>query len=250
MAKDKTLIFGRHPVLDALKAGQNFDKLFLQRGLRGNYEEEIFKRARLLDIPVQVVPKEKLNRMTGGNHQGVIGLLSLVSYYKLEQLLPLIYEQSDIPLIVLMDGITDVRNFGAIARTAECLGAHALVTPAKGAAAINAEAIKSSAGALLQLPVCREKSIAVAIDILKMSGIQVFASDLSAKRTIQAIDFTGPTAIILGSEGKGIHPKLRSMADETFIIPQYGKTDSFNVSVAAGIILYEVSRQRSSLQKT
>ncbi len=238
------LIFGRHPVLEALLTGRAIDKVFLQKGLPGDFKRHLFDAAKEQKVPVQLVPREKLGRMTGGNHQGVIALLSAIQYQQLDQLLPLIYERSETPLVVLLDGITDVRNFGAIARTAECLGVHCLVVPMKGAAQINADAVKSSAGALLQISVCRERNLAKAIELLKISGVQVFASDLRARNELQAMDFSGPTAIILGSEGKGIQPRHRNLSDETFIIPQQGNTDSLNVSVAGGIILYEINRQR------
>ena len=216
----------------------------LQQGVRGDFEKEIRQFSREHHIPLQVVPKERLNRMVKGNHQGIIGFLSLIPYYRLEDLLPTIYERSEIPLLVLLDSVTDVRNLGAIARSAECSGAHALVIPRKGSALINAEAIKTSAGALTKLPVCREGSLVKAIEWLRLSGVRVLASDLSAEKPLYEMDLHGPVCLVVGSEGEGISKAVRQEADELFIIPQRGTTDSFNVSVAAGIMLYEALRQR------
>lgn len=238
------LIYGRHPVTDAIRNGVAIDKVLLQQGTRGEFEREIRHLCRDFDIPMQVVPKERLNKWTRGNHQGVIGLLSLLSYYRLSDMLPLIYERGETPLLVLLDGVTDVRNLGAIARSAECCGAHALVIPAKGSALINAEAVKTSAGALTRLPVCRERSLVKAIELLRQSGIRVLGSDLRAQHLVFQLDLKGPVALVVGSEGEGISAAIREQVDELFIIPQVGTTDSFNVSVAAGIMLYEVMRQR------
>lgn len=244
----KSIIFGRHPVVDAIQSGTYIDKLILQQGIRGEFEKEIRHLCKSFNIPFQVVPKERMAKYTRSNHQGVIAFISLLPYYKLEDVLPTIYEKSETPLFLLLDGVTDVRNFGAIARSAEICGVHALVIPQKGSAQINSEAIKTSAGALTKIPVCRENTLASAIDFLQNSGVQVFASDLQGKKLVQQIDWTAPSAIVIGSEGDGIHPALLKRIEEKFIIPQKGTTDSFNVSVATGIILYEVNRQRFSEQ--
>lgn len=243
--KDNQIIYGRHPVVDAIKGGASIDKLLLQKGIRGEFEKEIRHLSKTHRIPVQVVPKEKLGKLVRGNHQGIIGFLALISYYKLEDVLPMVYEKSETPLIVLLDGVTDVRNLGAIARSAEICGAHALVIPRKGSAQINAEALKTSAGALSKLPVCRESSIVKAVEYLQLSGIQVLVSHLEAKKLLYDLDLRGPTALVLGSEGKGVSSAIVERADELLLIPQKGTTDSFNVSVAGGIMLYEVMRQRS-----
>lgn len=221
------------------------EKVILQQGVRGDFERSLRLLTKKMNIPLQVVPKERLNKWTRGNHQGVVGLLSPIRYYQLEDVLPGLYEQNQAPLLLLLDGVTDVRNLGAIARSAECLGAHALVVPRKGSALINAEALKTSAGALTKIPVCREQSLASAVKWLRLSGVRIFASDLKAKKRLQDIDWTGPSAILIGSEGRGINPALSREADEQFVIPQIGTTDSLNVSVATGIMLYEVLRQRS-----
>ena len=243
MANDQ-LIYGRHPVVDALKSGKAMDKVLLQQGIRGPFEREIRLLTRKFNVPLQIVPKERMSRWTKGNHQGIIGLLSPIHYYLLEDVLPMIFERQEAPLILVLDGVTDVRNLGAIARSAECLGAHALVLPKKGSAQINADALKTSAGALTKIPVCREQSLSGALELLKLSGVKVCSSDLKASKRIQEMDWTGPVAILIGSEGRGVNPVFSQEADEQFIIPQVGETESLNVSVATGIILYEVLRQR------
>jgi len=245
MAMEKnTLIYGRHPVLDAIDSGTLFDKLILQNGVQREFEIKVKQLSKRLNIPLQIVPKERLNKIVGGNHQGIVGFLSLVTYYNLEDVLPAIYEKSETPLLLLLDGVTDVRNFGAIARSAEICGAQALVIPKKGSAQINSESLKTSAGALSKLMVCRETSLTSAIETLQLSGVQVIASDLQAKKIVYDLDLTVPMAIVIGSEGKGVSSAVLQKVDQRFIIPQKGTTDSFNVSVAAGIILYEVMRQR------
>ena len=244
LTSEKQLIFGRHPVADAIRDGQTFDRIFLQQGTTGEFEVAIRHLTREHDIPLQVVPKERLERFTRKTHQGVVGFLSPIAYYRVADVLPTIYEKGENPLFLLLDGITDVRNFGAIARSAELMGVHAIVIPYKGAAQINGDAIKTSAGALTKITVCREKSLVSTIELLKENGIQVFASDLKAAKPISEIDLTGPTALIIGSERSGVSQHVSRGAHGNFIIPQRGSGDSFNVSVASGIALYEVDRQR------
>jgi len=246
MAKQnqKNLLYGRHPVVDALKNGVALDRVLLQQGIRGELEKELRQLCKAAGIPLQVVPKDRLKRATSGNHQGVVAYQALVRYYKLSDVLPPLFEGQEMPLLLLLDGITDVRNFGAIARTAEACGAHAIVVPQKNTALINAEAMKASAGALNTLPVCRETSLMAAVEFLQMSGIQVFASDLQANRPLRELELRGPAAFVLGAEGEGISDPVARRADQRFIIPQKGQTDSLNVSVAAGMMLYEVMRQR------
>ncbi len=244
MAKNKNLIYGRHPILDTLQSGGSIDKIFLQKNISKDFDSEIRQACRTYGIPMQYVPKEKLNRLTSKNHQGIVGFLSLVEYKNLDDLIPFIYEQSGIPLFLILDGITDVRNFGAIARSAELCGVQAIIIPQKGGAAINEDAIKTSAGALSKIAVCRETSLKKAIEKLKLNGIRVLGASLESKAALYDSDFLGPSAIVMGSEGKGISPEISKLLDDTFLIPQIGTTDSFNVSVAAGISLYEVLRQR------
>ena len=245
MAKNKNLIIGRHPILDTIQSGGSIDKIFLQKSISKDFDTEIRKACREYGIPMQYVPKEKLNRMTSKNHQGVVGFLSMIEYKKLEDLIPFIYEQSGTPLFLILDGITDVRNFGAIARSAELCGVQAIIIPQKGGAAINEDALKTSAGALSKIGVCRESSLKKAIEKLKLNGIAVLGASLQAKQALYDLDFIGPIAIVMGSEGRGISREIEKLLDNTFLIPQVGTTDSFNVSVATGISLYEVLRQRS-----
>lgn len=238
------IIYGRHPVLDALNSGTPIDKLLLQQGIRGPFEKDIRHLGKKFNIPVQVTPKERFSKYTKGNHQGIIAFLSLLSYYKIEDILPQVYENSGNPLFLILDGVTDVRNFGAIARSAEICGVHAIIIPKKGSAQITADAIKTSAGALTKIPICREQSLMGAIDFLNLNGIPIFTSSLKGTAPLHQMDFTGPSAIIMGSEGNGVSRNILNKVPQHFIIPQLGTTDSFNVSVATGIILYEAMRQR------
>ncbi len=244
--ENSTLIFGRHPVVDAIQSGAPLDRVYLQQGTRGDFEKELRHLCREHDIPLQYVPKERLSKMVKGNHQGIVAYLSLLTYHRLESLVPFLFETSETPpLLLLLDGVTDVRNFGAIARSAEVCGAHALVVPKSGSALINADALKTSAGALTRIPVCRENSLVAAVEYLQNAGVQVFASDLQAEKLIFELDFTVPTALVIGSEDEGVQEAILRRVTERFKIPQAGETDSFNVSVAAGIMLYEAVRQRS-----
>jgi 23S rRNA (guanosine2251-2'-O)-methyltransferase len=240
----ETIICGRHPILDAVQSGRPMHRILFQEGLRGEFEKEIRHLCRDYNVPLQVVPKERLNKFVKGNHQGIVGFISLVEFVSIEDLLPTIFEKSENPLLLILDGITDVRNFGAIARSAECSGVHAIIQPAKGGAHINEDSLKTSAGALMRIPVCRENSLVKTIEFLQNSGIQVVASDLTGRKKIFELDFTLPIAIVLGSEGEGVSEGVLRKVNERFVIPQIGTTDSFNVSVAAGIMLYETMRQR------
>jgi len=246
MAKKSNLIYGRHPILDTINAGGSVDKIFLQKNISKDFETEIRQACRKFGIPMQYVPKDKLNRLTSKNHQGIVAFLSMVEYKKLEDIIPFIYEQSSVPLFLLLDGITDVRNFGAIARSAELCGVQAIIVPQKGGAAINEDAMKTSAGALAKIQVCRETSLRKAIELLKLNGIKAIGASLQAKSALYDMDMVGPTAIVLGSEGAGISRDITKLLDDHFLIPQVGTTDSFNVSVAAGITLYEVMRQNQT----
>ncbi|MFK7795972.1 MAG: 23S rRNA (guanosine(2251)-2'-O)-methyltransferase RlmB [Aureispira sp.] len=237
------LIYGRHPVQDALENGLSIDKIMLAKSVKGPYEKSMRQLCKEHNIPLHIVPKDRIDFITRKNHQGVIGLLSYVQYQQLEDVFPMIYDKGEVPLLVILDGVTDVRNMGAIARSAEAMGAHALVVPQKKTAQINAEALKTSAGALTVLPVCRATSLGNAVDYLLMNGVQVVAADLKGQQALHELDLTLPTAIVMGSEDEGIRPHILRKSTP-FSIPMSGTTDSFNVSVAAGIILYESSRQR------
>jgi 23S rRNA (guanosine2251-2'-O)-methyltransferase len=239
------LIYGHHPVVEAIQAGQAVEKVFFQQGLRGPLEKEIRQLTKSKGIPMQVVPKEKLNKLVRGNHQGVAAWLALVTYQDIESILPHVFEQGAVPLILLLDSITDVRNFGAICRSAACMGVHAVVVGQSGAAPANEDAMKASSGAMARIPLCRVRSLFTTVEWLQQSGVQIIATALSdrAEPLFQA-DLSLPTAILLGAEGEGLHPKLVRMADQVVKIPQATDFDSFNVSVAAGIVLYETLRQR------
>lgn len=238
------LIYGRHPVLDAIQNGLAIEKILLSKAVKGDFEKELRHSCKEENIPLHIVPKERLQNWTTNNHQGVVGLLSEIPYQRLEDVFPSIYDKGETPLIVVLDGVTDVRNMGAIARSAEAMGAHALVVPHKKTAQINAEAMKTSAGALSILPVCRTPSLGNALDYLLMNGVQIIAASLRGKGLLHELDLTLPTALVMGSEDEGIRPHILRKATESFQIPMKGTTDSFNVSVATGIILYEITRQR------
>jgi 23S rRNA (guanosine2251-2'-O)-methyltransferase len=240
------IVFGVQSVLETLRAGKEIDKILVQREL-GSLE--VLEFARLKNVPVQKVPKEKLDRITRKNHQGVIAFVAAVNYVSLNNIIAEVYEQGKVPLILILDRITDVRNFGAIARTAECAGVQAIVIPTKGAAQINADAMKTSSGALNFLPVCKENDLIETVTMLQSFGIQVVGCTEKVSKTIYDIDFTPPTAVILGSEEDGISDILLRRVDELASIPMYGRVGSMNVSVANGVILYEAIRQRSVSQQ-
>ncbi len=241
---EKNMIFGTHPVLEALEAGKEFEKLFVQSNARGNVLRDIRTRAGELGYPVQEVPVQKLDRFTRKNHQGVVAFLSLIEYRSLDNIIDDTYAAGKVPLILVLDRVTDVRNFGAIARNADAMGVNAIVIPAKGGAQINSDALKSSAGALNHVPVCREKYLDKTIEYLKNSGIKVVGCTEKGDGFIQSVDYTEPVAIIMGSEENGISDKYLKMCDSKAKIPMLGNVGSLNVSVACGMILYEVVRQR------
>jgi len=239
-----TYIIGRQPVLEAMNAGKQLDRIYIQKNIGGDIIFEIRDAAQAHQVPVNVVPPEKLNSITRANHQGVIAVAGLVKYMDLQQVIDHILEQGETPLFIMLDGITDVRNIGGIARSALCSGAQAIIIPDKGVGAINEEAIKSSAGALHNIHICREGSLLKAIDTLHLNGIRVLTAEMKSDRNFFDMPWDEPCCIIMGSEDKGIQSFLSKAADESFTIPMSGKFDSFNVSVAAGILLYEAFRQR------
>lgn len=237
------IIKGIHALEEALAAGKSIEKIFIQRGNRSESVSSLIKMARDREIPVVQVPIEKLDQF-GAAHQGIAAVVAPVSFYHTEDIIAQTYERGEDPLLILCDGITDVRNFGAIARTAHATGVHALIIPQTETAAINAEAVKTSAGALMKIPVCREKNLIQTIKNLKLNGIQVLAAEASGSKFIFECDLKIPTAIILGSEGEGVSKELLRIADELVKIPIVNEFDSYNVSVAAGMVLYEVMKQR------
>lgn len=242
--KKSSLIIGRQPLIEALESGKAVDKIFMFKNISGDNVHLIRQLAKINQIPIQMVPVEKLNSFTRGNHQGVVALAAAVQYTDLQEVIDYIVARGEAPLLIILDGITDVRNIGAIARTALCCGAHGIIIPSKGVGALQEEAIKSSAGALEQLYLSRVGSLAHAVDTLHLNGIKVMASEMKASNKVYDIDFSVPCCIIMGNEEKGIQAFLSKSADEHFTIPITGNFDSYNVSVAAGIILYEAMKKR------
>lgn len=242
--KENELIFGTRAVIEAVQADKEIDKILVRRDMKNDLSKELFEVLRGRDIPVQRVPAERLDRITRKNHQGVIAYISSVTYQRLGDIIPFLYEQGKNPFIVLLDGVTDVRNFGAIARTCECAGVDAIVIPARGSVTVNADAVKTSAGALLSLPVCKERSINDAIRFLQASGVKVFAATEKATERYTSVVYDGPVAIVVGAEDTGVSAENLRIADQMVKIPQFGTIGSLNVSVASSIMIYEVVRQR------
>lgn len=242
--KKSGLIIGRQPLIEALESGRAIDKILLQSNTSGEIISRIRQLAKKSDLPVQVVPVEKLNSYTRSNHQGCIALAALVNYMPLQQVIDQVVSVGKAPLFIMLDGVTDVRNIGAIARSAVCCDAQAIIIPDKGVGALNEEAMKASAGALEKLHICRVGSLLKAIDELHLNGIRVLVSVMKGDKKLEEVKFDEPCCIVMGSEGKGVQPYLVKAADERFSIAMSGDFDSFNVSVAAGIILYTAMKQR------
>ena len=242
--KKSQLIIGRQPLIETIRSGRAVDKILLQKNTSGEAIAEIRTLAREHHIPVQIVPVEKLASLTKANHQGVIAIAGLVQYLDLQQVIDHTVASGAAPLFLMLDGVTDVRNIGAIARTALCCGAQAIIIPDKGVGALNEEAMKSSAGALERIQVCRVASLLKAVDTLHLNGIRVFTSEMKTARKVFELPLEEPCCIIMGSEDKGVVAYLSKAADEFFSIPMAGDFDSLNVSVAAGIILYEAMKKR------
>ena len=245
--EDKSeMIFGSRPILEALMAGKELEKIFLQRGARNPTTDEIVQLAKRHEVPVVTVPVEKLNKLTRKNHQGAVAMISPITYQPLSEIVTALFEEGKNPLLLILDRVTDVRNFGSIARNAECMGVDAIVIPSRGGAQVNADAMKTSAGALNLVPVCREPNLKETLDYLKDYGFQVIACTEKTEHqlTDYQVDMVGPTAILMGSEEDGISPEYLKRADVKLRIPLVGQISSLNVSVATGIILYEAIRQR------
>ena len=245
MELEYSVIYGKHAVEELFESQKPIAKVFIHNRLSGPFEIQVREICKERNIPLVRTEIEYLNRFSGGrNHQGIIATTSPIEFQDLEVIIPHLYENDRSPLFVILDHIKDVRNFGAIARSAEVFGANAIIIPRKNSAAINNDAVKTSSGALLHIPVCRVSDIKDTIQLLQNNGIQVFASTLFTEKMIGEMDFKGPAAVILGAEGKGVQKELVLASDHSFKIPQHGKTDSLNVSVSAGIMLYEIIRQR------
>jgi 23S rRNA (guanosine2251-2'-O)-methyltransferase len=245
MMKESDHIFGLRAVIEAVRAGKQIDRLLIKQGLQGSLYHELMIEVHNHNIAYQIVPLERIELVTRKNHQGVLAWLSLIEFQSLSNLLPAIFEKGEDPLILALDGVSDVRNFGAIVRSADCLGAHAVIITEKGSARITADAIKTSAGALHTFPVCREKSIVRTIEYLKESGLKVITASEKSGTDVTKQVLKGPVVLIMGAEDKGISRELVSLSDLEVKIPMTGNIGSLNVSVAAGILLYEITRQRS-----
>ena len=244
---EKEMIFGIRAVIEAVQAGKDIDKILIRRDMTSDLSKELFTAIENRIIPVQKVPLEKLNRITTKNHQGVIAFISPIVFQRIEDIIPQVYEAGRNPFVVVLDGVTDIRNFGAIARTCECAGVDAIVIPARGGAAINADAVKTSAGALMTIPVCREENLRNALKFLIDSGLKLVAATEKAADIYTQTTYTDPVAILMGSEDEGIAPEHLRLCDSLVQIPIAGKIESLNVSVAAGILIYETVRQRTAL---
>lgn len=238
-------LFGMHPVFEAISAGKNIDKVFLKKGLDGEQFRQLLDLLQQKNIPFQFVPVERLDRFTRGRHQGVVAQISMIDYVPIEQAVEYAFQKTDKPLFLLLDGVSDVRNFGAIARTAECAGVDCIVLPAKGGASITPDSIKTSSGALLTMQVSKVPNLRTAVYLLMESGFRIVAATEKANEHIYSVDFNVPTAIILGSEDKGISESLRRLATCEAKIPMAGHIGSLNVSAAAAVVLYEAVRQRT-----
>ncbi|WP_022822280.1 23S rRNA (guanosine(2251)-2'-O)-methyltransferase RlmB [Hymenobacter norwichensis] len=240
------MLFGLRPIMEALSAGRTLEKIFLLRGTKNSLTQEINDMARQQGIPVSSVPVEKLDNLTRKNHQGAVAFVSPIDYMPLDSILSGLYEEGKVPFLLILDRVTDVRNFGAIARNAECMGVHAIVVPSQGAAQINGDAVKTSAGALNLIPVCREANLKNTLTYLRESGVQVIACTEKADASLEtgSVDMTGPVAVLMGSEEDGISPEYLRLSDHRLRIPMTGQIGSLNVSVASGIMLFEVLRQR------
>ena len=242
--KKSSLVIGRSAVIDALQSGIQLDRIYLDNRATGKEITDIRSLATQFGVPVNYVPEAKISGFNITNHEGCVAQIAKVQYQQLQDVISFVIESGEVPLFLILDGITDIRNIGGIARTAYCCGVHAIIIPDKGVGALNEDAILTSAGALEKIAVCRVNSLMKAVDELHLNGIKVFASEMKADKTISETDLTEPSAIVMGSEDKGIYPALMKICDEKIRIPMKGDFESLNVSVATGIILYEVLRQR------
>jgi 23S rRNA (guanosine2251-2'-O)-methyltransferase len=249
MRSNKSLIYGRNPVLEALQNQKPLDRILIHHTISGENIGDIIRLAKEANIPMVRVPMEKLNTLVRGAHQGIVAYGSFVQYTALQDVISHLYDNGKTPFLMLLDGITDVRNTGAIIRSAVCCGVDAIIFTEKNAAPLHEDMVKTSAGAMMQITFCREKNIGQVIDTLKMNGIKIFSSDLKAENSLLDIDFKMPSCIVMGAEEKGISRVTQENCDETFQIPMVGDFDSFNVSVAAGIICFEAMKQRLTISK-
>ena len=245
MEDNKTqMLYGIHPVMEALRAGRTFDKVLLKQGMEGEQFRQLYALIGEKKINCQFVPVERLNRAVRGAHQGVVAYVSQIELVGLEEMVEKAFGKTANPLLVILDGVSDVRNLGAVSRTLECVGGNGIIVPAKGGAAINAEAVKASAGALTRIDACRVPNLRYAAYYLKQAGFRIVAASEKVDKLIYDADLKGPVAIVMGSEGKGISSAMLELADEKVAIPMSGNIGSLNVSIAAAVVMYEAVRQR------
>ena len=244
MIDKSQVVFGIRAVIEAIESGKQVDKVLMKKDLGGELARELLSVTREYNVPVQRVPVERINKVTRKNHQGVIAFMAAVDYYHVDDIVPAMYDEGINPLVVVLDGVTDVRNFGAIARTCECAGVNCIVIPERNSVSVNADAVKTSAGALNYLSVCRERNLVKAVQYLRDSGFKVMGASEKTDLNYTKADFTGPVAIVLGAEDTGISTDVLKLCDTLVAIPEFGQINSLNVSVAGGIMIYEVVRQR------
>ena len=244
MIDKSQVVFGIRAVIEAIESGKQVDKVLMKKDLGGELARELLSVTREYNVPVQRVPVERINKVTRKNHQGVIAFMAAVDYYHVDDIVPALYDEGINPLVVVLDGVTDVRNFGAIARTCECAGVNCIVIPERNSVSVNADAVKTSAGALNYLPVCRERNLVKSVQYLRDSGFKVMGAPEKTDLNYTKADFTGPVAIVLGAEDTGISTDVLKLCDTLVAIPEFGQINSLNVSVAGGIMIYEVVRQR------
>lgn len=245
MIDKSEMIFGVRAVIEAIQAGKEIDKILVKKDIQSDLSKELFAVLKGTLIPVQRVPVERINKFTRKNHQGVLAFVSSVTYQRVEEQVPFFFEQGKNPFFVMLDGVTDVRNFGAIARTCDCAGVDAIIIPAKGSVSVNADAMKTSAGALHTLPVCREKNLKETLQYLKNSGFKIIAATEKGDYEYTKADYTGPLCLIMGAEDTGVSYENLALCDEWVKIPIMGSIESLNVSVAAGVLMYEALKQRT-----
>lgn len=244
MIDKSQVVFGIRAVIEAIESGKQVDKVLMKKDLGGELARELLSVTCEYNVPVQRVPVERINKVTRKNHQGVIAFMAAVDYYHVDDIVPALYDEGINPLVVVLDGVTDVRNFGAIARTCECAGVNCIVIPERNSVSVNADAVKTSAGALNYLPVCRERNLVKAVQYLRDSGFKVMGASEKTDLNYTKADFTGPVAIVLGAEDTGISTDVLKLCDTLVAIPEFGQINSLNVSVAGGIMIYEVVRHR------
>ncbi len=244
--KKNTLVIGRKAIIDALQSGKQLERIYMQATIHGEVIDQVKKLAEEHRVPINKVPVEKLNGFNISNHEGCVAVISKIQYQQLQDVISFVVDKGEVPLFLVLDGITDIRNIGAIARSAFCFGVNAIIIPDKGVGALNEDAILTSAGALEKIAICRVNSLMKTVDDLHLNGIRVFASEMTASKKLYELELREPCALVMGGEEQGVYPALMKICDEQFQIPMTGDFESLNVSVATGIILYEAMKQRTA----